>query len=87
MHHDYIHVEIRKGIYGLKEASILAYTVLVKHLESYGYYPVCYTPGLWHHKTMHILFTLVVDDFGIKFYNKYQVDHLFEALRKNMRSL
>ena len=40
LHKGYIYVEIRKGIYGLKEAWILAYTALVNHLQPYGYYPV-----------------------------------------------
>ena len=44
VHHGYIYVEIRKGIYGLKEAHIFAYAALVKHLEPYGYYTVRYTP-------------------------------------------
>ena len=34
VHHGYIYVEIRKDIYRLKEAEILAYTALVKQLES-----------------------------------------------------
>ena len=81
MHHGCVYVEVQKGIYGLKEADILAYTALIKHLEPYGFYPVRYTPGLWRHKTSNILLTLAVDNFGIKCYNKCQVDHLFKALR------
>ena len=81
IHKGYFYVEIRKGVYALKEAGILAYTVLVDHLEPFSYYPVRYTPGLWRHKTTNMIFALVVDDFGIKFYNKFYAKHLFKALR------
>ena len=80
-------MEILKGIYSLKEAGIFIYTALVKQLEPYGYYTARYTPGLWRHKTSNILFTLALDDFGIKFYNTYHADHLFKVLRAYMRSL
>ena len=80
VHKGYVYVDIRKCIYGLKEASILAYTALVNQLEPFGYYPVWYTPGLWRYKTTNMLFTSAVDDFGIKFYKKFHAKHLFKAL-------
>ena len=76
----YIYVEIRKGMYGLKEAAILAYEQLRTHLAPFGYYPVDHTPGLWRHCTKLTTFTLAVDDFGIKFFSKTDADHLFAAL-------
>jgi hypothetical protein len=33
------------------------------------------TPGLWRHESHHLTFTLVVEDFGVKFVNKEDVDH------------
>ena len=36
----YVYLGIRKGMYGLKEASILAYDQLKAHLAPYGYSPV-----------------------------------------------
>jgi hypothetical protein len=62
----YVYLEIRKGMYGLKEASVLAYDQLKAHLSQYGYMPVRYTPGLWRHTTRGTTFTLAVDAFGIK---------------------
>jgi hypothetical protein len=59
----YAYLEIRKGKYGLKEASILAYNQLKEHLALYGYAPVRVTPGLWRHNTRRTVFTLAVDDF------------------------
>jgi hypothetical protein len=76
----YVYLEIRKGMYGLKEASILAYDQLKEHLSHYGYAPVRYTPGLWRHNTRRTTFTLAVDDFGIKYFSKADADHLFAAL-------
>ena len=76
----YCYLEIRKGMYGLKEAAILAYDQLVAHLAPYGYSPVPHTPGLWRHSTRPTTFTLAVDDFGIKYFTKADADHLFAAL-------
>ena len=76
----YIYVEIRKGMYGLKEAAILAYDQLKAHLAPFGYYPVTHTPGLWRHDERRTTFTLAVDDFGIKYFAKEHADHLFAAL-------
>ena len=47
----YVYIEIRKGIYGLKEKGILAFSYLVESLALYGYYPCRYTPDLWRQKT------------------------------------
>jgi hypothetical protein len=63
-----------------KEASILAYDQLKAHLQQYGYSPVRFTPGLWHHHTRRTTFTLAVDDFGIKYFCKADADHLFAAI-------
>jgi hypothetical protein len=76
----YCFLEIQKGMYGLKEAAILAYEQLCEHLAPYGYTPVTHTPGLWRHNSRPTTFTLAVDDFGIKFFCKEDADHLFDAL-------
>ena len=76
----YVYLEIRKGMYGLKEAAILAYEQLRDHLAPFGYHPVAHTPGLWKHKTLPTTFTLAVDDFGIKYFSKADADHLFAAI-------
>jgi hypothetical protein len=76
----FAYVEIRKGMYGLKEAAILAYEQLKEHLATFGYFPVSHTPGLWRHSSRPTTFTLAVDDFGIKFFTKADADHLFDAI-------
>ena len=76
----YAYLEIQKGMYGLKEASVLAYDQLKAHLAPYGYAPVPLTPGLWRHNKLRTTFTLAVDDFGIKYYSISDLEHLFNAL-------
>ena len=43
---NWVYIEIRKGMYGLPQAGILANKLLVKRLATFGYYPVEFTPGL-----------------------------------------
>jgi hypothetical protein len=74
-------VEIRKGMYGLPQAGIIAHTRLVQHLQTHGYLPYPHTPGLFYHVTRPIQFTLVVDDFGIKYVGKEHALHLLDTLR------
>ena len=40
-------------------------------------------PGLWTHKTRPIMFSLVVDDFGVKYAGKQHANHLFSALEEH----
>ena len=79
---DHVMVEIRKGIYGLPQAGIIAQERLNKHLKNYGYTPANSTPGLYTHHTRNTTFTLVVDDFGIKYTNKIDALHLINYLKE-----
>jgi hypothetical protein len=79
----WVHIEIRKGMYGLKQAGLLANQLLQTRLAPFGYYPVRHTPGLWLHKTRSITFSLVVDDFAVKYVGKQHADHLRNALLKS----
>jgi hypothetical protein len=54
----WVYIEIRKVMYGLKQAGILANQLLQTRLVPFGYYPARHTPGLWLHKTRPISFTL-----------------------------
>jgi len=78
----FVYLEIRKAIYGLPQAGILANKLLRKRLAPHGYYEVAHTPGLWRHVTRPIEFTLVVDDFGVKYVGKQHADHLLMTLHK-----
>jgi hypothetical protein len=43
----WVYMEIRKGMYCLKQAGLLATQMLQKRLKPFGYYPGRHMPGLW----------------------------------------
>ena len=47
----YVYICIQKGMYGRKQAALLAYKNLKAHLQPFGYHPVEGTVGLWAHNT------------------------------------
>jgi hypothetical protein len=76
-------MEIRKGMPGLKQAGKIDNEHISKYLAQYGYAPAKRTPTLWTHHTRPITFTLVVDNFGIKYVRKQHADHLINAVQFN----
>ena len=50
-------------------------------MTKYGYVPCPRTPALWRHITRPTIFTLVVDDFGIRYGSDADAHHLINALR------
>jgi hypothetical protein len=83
---DYIYIRINKGMYGLKQAAILAYQHLVRQPTPHGYHPCCpYTTGLWSHNICPTKFCLCVDDFGGKYFSMSDADHLLNSLRQHYK--
>jgi hypothetical protein len=80
IHNNNVMVEISKGMYGLPQAGILANDRLQDHLAKHGYTTTANTPGLFHHATRPISFTLVVDDFGVKYVGTEHAQHLIDTL-------
>jgi hypothetical protein len=76
----YIYCEIRKGINGLPQAGIIAQQLLKEHLQKHGYRQRQATPGLWEHDTRLISFSLVIDDFGVKYVGKENAQHLLDTV-------
>jgi hypothetical protein len=76
----WVYIEIRKGMYGLKQAGLLTNQLLQTCLAPFGYSPARHTPGLWLHQTRPISFILVVDDLAVKYVGKQHVEHLWNAL-------
>ena len=72
----FVYLEMRWAVWGLSQTGILANNLLRKRLLPHGYYKCSNTPSLWKHKTRPISFTLVVEDFGVKYVGKEHVDHL-----------
>ena len=78
----YIYMEISRGIYGLLQSGILAKKMLKKRLAKHGYHELPHTPGIFHHETRQVWFTLVVDDFDIKYVGEENAKHLLGVLKK-----
>ena len=77
----YIYCEIQKGMYGLPQAGIIAQQLLEERLEKDGYRQSKITPGLWTHDTRPISFSLVIDDFGVKYVREENAQHLLDTVR------
>jgi hypothetical protein len=79
----YVYVEVRKGMYGLPQAGILAQELLETRLAEHGYHQSTYTPGFWKHKSRPTQFSLVVDDFGVKYTSNEHAHHLIKVLKEH----
>jgi hypothetical protein len=75
-----IYIEANRGMYGLPQAGLLANELLEKRLNKRGYHQSKLVPGLWKHEWRPIKFTLVVDDFGVKYVGKEHALHLKATL-------
>ena len=78
-----VHIEANKGMYGLPQAGLLANELLEKRLNKRGYFQSKLVPGLWKHKRRPVPFTLVVDDFGVKYVGKEHAQYLRDTLKEN----
>ncbi len=72
-------------MWGLPQAGILVSKRLQQRLAPFGYHECLNMQGLWYHKILPILFTLVVDDFGVKYINKDDIKHLISSLKKTYK--
>ena len=75
-------VEIWKGMYGLKQAVRISNDRLKLHLKASGYVSCKYTPGIFTHISRKISFALCVNDFGVKYTNKADAQHLLTCLKQ-----
>jgi hypothetical protein len=78
-----VYIEFQKGMYGLPQAGILANELLQRNLAKDGYRLMQHTHGLWTHNSRPISFSLVVDDFGVKYVGREHAEHLMECIKKN----
>jgi len=81
IHKGHIYVEIQHGMYGLLQASKLANIQLQNFLAPHGDHPCPITPGLWTHASCDICFTLVIDDFAVRYMDQHNVNNLLAALK------
>jgi hypothetical protein len=63
-------------MYGLPNAGLIANVILEIHLNKHDYHQSKLVPALWMHDWHPIWFTLVVDDFGVKYIGTKHALHL-----------
>ncbi len=79
----HVFIEVRKGMYGLPQAGILAQKLLEERLNKHGYMQNQSIPGLRTHQLRLISFTFVIDDFGIKYVGQEHAMHLISILKEH----
>ena len=79
----YVCMEIRKGMPGLKQDVRLVIDRLTKILARNAYAPVPHTSSLWSHHTSDLVFSIVVDNFGINYTQRESNYHLLRSLRED----
>jgi hypothetical protein len=78
----YVYARVNKAWYGLKQAGKIAHDDLVERLAEAGYHKVGLVEGYFRHETRDIDFTLVVDDFLVKYTKDEDLQHLEAAVKK-----
>ena len=78
----WVYPEIRKVMPGLKQSGCITNNWLKAQLVHFGFAPVPRTPALWKHTTKPIIFSLFIDNFGVKYIGKENADHIIQALQK-----
>ena len=78
-------MKLKKGMYGLPQAGILANKFLKKRLSKHGYLPVQYTTRLRKQTWILVTFSIVVDNFGVKYKGKEHALHLIKALENDYK--
>jgi hypothetical protein len=79
----YVYVRIEKGMYGLPNAGLIAHELLTKRLNAAGYFQSKLTPGFWKHTWRPVAFSLVVDDFGVKYVGTEHAQHLLQTINQH----
>ena len=80
-----VFIQANQGMYGLPQSGLLANELLEKRLNKHGYHQSKLVPGLWSHKWRPVQFTLVVDDFGVKYVGTTHALHLKQTLEENYK--
>ena len=68
-------------MYRPPQSGKIANDKLKLHVYKFWYEQSPITPGLWWHQTRPLQFSLVVDDFGMKYERQEDITHLLNALK------
>ena len=79
---NWVYMQIETSMSGLKQAGKIANNKLKSHMILHGYTPVPRTLELRRYVTRSIIFTLVVDNFGIRYSSAHDANHLINTLKE-----
>jgi hypothetical protein len=79
----WVYFKVVRGMYGSPQSGSNSHDELEERLNKEGYFKSPLVPAFWKHKTGPTQFVLIVDDFGIKYFKKKDLDHLINTLKKN----
>ncbi len=69
-------------MYEIPQAGILTNKILKQRPKKHGFFELPHRPGLFKHISRPACFTLVVGNFGIKYIEKENAQHLLEFLKE-----
>lgn len=75
-----VYFRVKKAMYGLPQAGYIAQQDLGKLLKANGFYECPRTPQVFRHETRNLTMSIVVDDFGVLYLKKEDVDWLLGVL-------
>jgi hypothetical protein len=80
-----IYIRAKRGMYSLLQAELLANKLIKKNPNKHGYQQSNLVPGIRKHDTRPIQFTLVVNDFGMKYLGEEHAQNLKNALEEHYK--
>ena len=80
-----VYIVANRGMKRLPQAGLLANKITEKHFNAKRYRQSKLVPGLWEHDWRPIQFTLVVDDFGVKYVGEEHAKHLKDTLLEHYK--
>ena len=66
----------------MRHVRLTSQEMLEKQLAEYGYNQSKTINKFWKHKTRPICFTLIVDNFAVKYVNEEDTEHLINTIKK-----
>ena len=55
---------------------------MITQNRTHVYHQSRHMDSIWKYKWLPVIFSLVVDDFGVKYIEKKHVDHIINSIRK-----
>jgi len=80
-----VYTQVNRGMYGLPQSGLLANELLERRLNIRVYHQSKLVPGLWCHTWHTVQFTLLVDDFGMKYVREEHTLHLKQTFKENYK--